>query len=68
MHMNKKASQVLDEMYKKAKMDVPSEEEKKNINVPEKYIDVAVCDEKGGKDKISKKDAETILAHLGYVK
>ena len=68
MNIAKKASEVLDEMYKSAKLDVPNEEEKRSINVPEKYIDVAVCDEKGGSSKISKKDAEKLLAHLGYVK
>ena len=65
---NKKASEVLDEMYKAAKLDVPNEEEKKTMNVPEEYIDVAVCDEKDKKNKISKKDAEKLLKHFGYVR
>ena len=68
MNIAKKASEILDEMYKSAKLDVPNEEEKRNINVPEKYIDVAVCDEKGGSSKISRKDAEKLLMHLGYAK
>lgn len=68
INFNKKASEILDEMYKSAKLDIPNEEEKKTMNVPEEYIDVAVCDEKGGKDKISKKDAEKLLKHFGYVR
>ena len=64
--MNKKASDILDDMYKKAKMEVPTEEEKKDMNIPEEYIDVAVGDQGKREKKMSRDEAKKMLKILGF--
>ncbi len=64
--MNKKASTILDEMYKRAKMEVPTEEEKKDMNIPEEYIDVAVGDQGKREKKMSRDEAKKMLKILGF--
>lgn len=41
-----RASKLLNELYKIAQMEVPSEEEKKTMHVPEQAIDRPVSKEK----------------------
>lgn len=51
--MNRKASEILDELYKKAAMEVPSDEEKKTEHIPETHIDKAVADKEKEKRLLS---------------
>ena len=44
--MKLKASEILDNMYKRATMEVPSEKEKQTMHIPETHIDKPVSQEK----------------------
>ena len=53
MTVAKKASEILDDMYKKAAMEVPSDKEKKIEHIPETHVDKAVADENKAKKLLS---------------
>ena len=52
---------ITNNFYKQAKMEVPSEEEKRNEHVPEEYIDKAVGDCDGQECKSKRKDMRRLL-------
>lgn len=67
LQRNLPLNKQLNNFYKQAKMEVPSEEEKRNEHVPEEYIDKAVGDCDGQECKSKRKDMRRLLEILGYI-